>query len=220
MFRRAANDRQTSFDWLPWGLSVFGAGCAVFVLVAGVLPERSANRELMQEVARLQTDLARSSEVATASLEQAKAQLHEQDLATQARVSTAREEERARAALEAARRDLGQTLASEIEDGALALQEREGELAIVASERLIFYASSARLKPSGRVFLRELGKSIRRLPADQVYRVDADREARQRSVMRYLEYAAKVPGEQLVPGAAGQAAGGSGVIEIVLSRSR
>lgn len=224
MFRRAGTDRQSSADWLPWGLSVFVAGCAAFVLFAGVLPERAANRELKQEVARLQTDLARTSENANASLQDAKAQLMQQDLSTQARVKEAREQERARAVLEAARRDLSQSLAREIGDGAVALEERDGELVVVVSERLLFQGDTAALKASGRIFIRELGRSIQRLPAGQVYQLGGGDERRQRNFARFLEITAKLPRERLVlrgnpeSGLPQGASAGAGTFQIVLTR--
>jgi hypothetical protein len=225
MFRSTGTERQSAFDWLPWGLSVFGAGCAAFVLVAGVLPERTQNRQLMQEVARLQTDLARTEENANASLQEAKTQLLEQDLSAQARVNVAREEERARAALESARRDVSQSLAPEIKEGAIALTERGGELVIVASERFLFYGDGAVLKSGGRIFLRELAKSIRRLPGGQVYQLGGGDAERLRSLARFLEQAGKVPREQLALRAASEARAGtegprSGTIEVVLIRRK
>jgi hypothetical protein len=225
MFRSTGTERQTGFDWLPWGLSVFGAGCAAFALVAGVLPERTHNRQLMQEVARLQTDLARTEENANASLEQVKAQLREQDLSTEARVSVAREQERARAALEAARRDVSQSLAPEIKEGAAALEERGGELVIVASERLLFEGDGAGLTASGRAFMRKVAQSIRRLPAAQVYQLGGGSAPRLRSLWRFLELALGVPAEQLALRAASDAANSAalpraGTIEIALMRRK
>lgn len=225
MFRSTGTERQSGFDWLPWGLSVFGAGCAAFVLVAGVLPERTQNRQLMQEVARLQTDLARTEENANASLEQVRTQLREQDLSTEARVKVAREQERLRVAVEAARRDVSQSLAPEIEEGAVALEERGSELVIVASERLLFYGDGARLKPGGRTLLRELAKSMRRLPAGQVYRLGGGSAERLRSVARFLEQVGKVPREQLALGAPSEVSPArsprgprAGTMEVVLVR--
>src|SRR5688572_6592833 len=121
----------TSIDWLPWGLSVFGAFCAVFVLIKGVLPERSANRELVQQVTRLETDLSRIRQDAEAELARARDKLAQQELSTQAEVNAAREQERLRAAKDAARRDLGQSLAAQIESGDVALDERAGELVLL-----------------------------------------------------------------------------------------
>jgi hypothetical protein len=227
MFRSTGSERQSGFDWLPWGLSVFGSGCAAFVLVAGVLPERTHNRELMQEVARLQTDLARTEENANTSLQEAKTQLLQQDLSAQARVNAAREQERARAAVDAARRDLSQSLAAEIKEGAVALEERGSELVIVASERLLFEGDRAALGASGRAFMRELAQSIRRLPAGQVYQLGGGSAPRLRSLSRFLEVALKVPAEQLAVRGASEAASATsaaapraGTIEVVLMRRK
>jgi len=197
MNRRRGNAPSSSIDWLPWGLSVFGAFCAVFVLIKGVLPERSANRELVQQVTRLETDLTRTKQDAEAELARARDQLAQQSLSTQAEVNTAREQERFRAAKEAARRDFGQSLAPQIDDGDVALEERAGELVIVVRDKLLFAGSSSLIEPKGRRLLRELAGSIRRLPSEQVYRIGGKSEKQQRAVSRYLEFAGRVPHAQL-----------------------
>ncbi len=218
MQKSPGTERLRSIDWLPWGLSVFGACCAVFVLVKGVLPERSVNQRLSQKVMRLETDLAQMSQTASTSLEQAKDKLARQNLLVQAQVTAAREQERLRAAHETARRELGQSLASEIEHGDAVVEERSGELVVMARERLLFTRDGA-LKPTGRKFLRELAASIKRLPADQVYRVGGVTERRQQSVTRFLELALRVPKDQLatrdLPGSEAQSD-----LEIVLVRRK
>ncbi len=201
MYRRQGTEPSSSIDWLPWGLSIFGACCAVFVLVKGVLPERSANRELVQRVARLETDLTRAKQAAVDDLALAKDQLAQQSLTAQAEISTAREQERLRAAREVTRRDLGQALAAEIAAGDVVIQERAGELAVVFREKLLFASSASALEPKGRRSLRALAESINRLPAEQMYRIGAQSEKHQRAVARYLEFAGRVPHAQLAAAA-------------------
>jgi hypothetical protein len=220
MYRRRGNGPSSGIDWLPWGLSIFGALCAVFVLIRGVLPERSANRELVQQVARLETDLSRAKQDATEEVARAKDKLVQQVFATQAEVSAAREQERLRAAREAARRDLGQSLASQIEAGDVVINERSGELSVVARGELLFSGNSSVLDPKGKRFLRELAVSIHRLPAEQVYRIGGKGEKHQRAVSRFLESAGRVPHAQLATAGAPPAVDGrtqlSQNIEIVL----
>jgi hypothetical protein len=209
----------SSIDWLPWGLSVFGAFCAVFVLIKGVLPERSANRELMQQVTRLETDLSRIKQQADAELARARDQLAQQALSTQAEVHAAREQERLRAAREAVWRDFGQSLAPHIDAGDVVLEERAGELVLVVRDKLLFTGSSSQIESKGRRFLRELASCIRRLPAEQVYRIGGKSEKQQRAIARYLEFAGRVPHSQLATAGAPLAAGLSvqpGNIEIAL----
>jgi hypothetical protein len=206
-------------DWLPWGLSVFGAFCAVFVLVKGVLPERSANRELVQQVARLETDLSRIKAEAEEELTRARDQLAQQALSTQAEVNAAREQERLRAAKDAARRDFAQSLGPQIDAGDVAIEERAGELVLVVRDKLLFAGSSSQIESKGRRLLRELAASIHRLPAEQVYRIGARSEKQQRSIARYLEFAGRVPHAQLSTAGAPAAGGASyqpGNVEIVL----
>jgi hypothetical protein len=219
MNRRRGNTPSSSIDWLPWGLSVFGAFCAVFVLIKGVLPERSANRELVQQVTRLETDLSRIKQDAEAELSRARDQLAQQALSTQAEVNAAREQERLRAAKDAARRDLGQSLASQIGAGDVVIDDRAGELVVVVRDKLLFASSSSLIDPKGRRFLRELAASIHRLPAEQVYRISGKSEKQQRAIARYLEFAGRVPHAQLATSGASATGGPSsqpGNVEIVL----
>ena len=172
MNRRQGNEPSSRIDWLPWGLSVFGASCAVFVLVKGVLPERSANRELVQQVARLEGDLSRIREDARDEVSRARDKLAQQALATQAEVNAAREQERLRAAKDAARRDFGRSLAQYIDGGDVALDERAGDLVLVVRERLLFPGPTSQVDPKGRRFLqqREHGIGGRR-------RIDVEHES-------------------------------------------
>ena len=216
---RGRGSGPSSIDWLPWGLSVFGATCAVFVLVKGVLPERSANRELVQQVARLETDLSRVKQEAVDEVARARDKLAQQALATQAEVNAAREQERLRAAKEAARRDFGQSLAPQIDSGDVVIEERAGELVLVIRDKLLFAGNSSQIEPKGRRVLRELADSIHRLPAEQVYRIGAKSEKQQRSISRYLEFAGRVPHAQLATAGAPSTGGASsqpGSVEIVL----
>ena len=218
MYRRQGNEPSSRIDWLPWGLSVFGASCAVFVLVKGVLPERNANRELVQQVARLEGDLSRIREDARDEVSRAQDKLAQQALATQAEVNAAREQERLRAAKDAARRDFARSLAQYIDGGDVALDERAGDLVLVVRERLLFPGPTSQVDPKGRRFLRQLAESIHRLPAEQVYRIGGKTDKQQRAIARYLEFAGRVPHAQLTT--AGLPAPGApnspGLVEIVL----
>ncbi len=220
MYGRRGTEPSSSIDWLPWGLSIFGACCAVFVLVKGVLPERSANRELVQRVAKLEADLSQVKQAAVDDLARANAELAQQSLAASAEVSAAREQERLRAARDAARRDLGQALAVEIAAGDALVQERAGELTVIAREKLLFDGAGSTLEPKGKRFLRQLAESIGRLPAEQIYRVGGVSEKHQRAVARFLELAGRVPRTQLTTAGAPPAPASSDAaapsVEIVL----
>lgn len=197
MDRRRGSEPSRSIDWLPWGLSIFGACCAVFVLVRGVLPERSANRELLQRVVRLEADLGRVRQNAAEELARAKEQLTRQALAKQAEVDAAREQERVRAEREAARRDLSHVLGSEIRSGEVTLEERGGELVAVIRYELLFSGTSAIIEPRGRKMLRQLAMAIHRMPSSQTYRIGGRTEKQQRAIARFLEIAGRVPHERL-----------------------
>jgi len=167
-------------DWLPWFLSIFGAGCAVFVLVKGVLPARTENKHLMEQVARLET-AAQSASTERASLEQARGHLQEQYSSAQAQLSTTKQErERERQARETARQDMSQTFAEQIAAGDLWLEQRSpaegaasgGEgLVIGIRDRLLFNGDHAEVTWKGRRFLKALAENLKHLPAAQLYEI-------------------------------------------------
>jgi flagellar motor protein MotB len=167
-------------DWLPWFLSIFGAGCAVFVLVKGVLPARTENVHLMERVARLET-AAQSASSERASLEQAKGHLLEQYSSAQAQLSSSKQaRETALQARETARQDMSQTFAEQIAAGDLWLEQRSpaegaasgGEgLVIGIRDRLLFNGDHAEVTWKGRRFLRALAENLKHLPADQLYEI-------------------------------------------------
>jgi hypothetical protein len=198
MYENSSPARWIPQDWLPWALSVFGASCAVFVLVRGVLPARTANAELVQTVARLQADLARTTQSQNDERAQAKAQLTLQSASNQQQLSAARRHERARVGRDIAQRDLSGQLRSQIEKGAVALEERNQELVISIDDELMFNSRSVTLKSTGRRFLRLIAKSMQRLPSDQIYRIGGPSAEHQRLVMSFLEQVTRIPGEQLV----------------------
>ncbi len=192
MFRTMPN-RTMRQDWLPWSLSIFGAGCAVFVLVQGVLPARSANEQLVAKLARLEGELARTTQSAQderSALEQKLQQAADTEEQQKAM-------ERARAALEVARRDLSQALGRQLKSGAVQLEEHNGELVVGMAHDTLFAPERTALTPGGRVLLRELARSMQRLPADQMYRVGGRSSAHQQSIIRFLELIGKIPARQL-----------------------
>ena len=217
MYRRRGTTTSSRIDWLPWSLSVFGACCAVFVLVRGVLPERAVNRELLQRVARLETDLTRTRQAAADDVARAREQLAQQTVAAQAELGTIREQERRRATREAARRDLAVSIGAELEAGAAVVEDRGANLAIVVEERFLFPAGSSVIEPRGRKFLRALASTLRRLPAQ--YQIAARTDRQERAIIRFLDIAGRVPAAQLTPLGAGAGAAanpGSPPVQIVV----
>jgi hypothetical protein len=202
--------RSSRQDWLPWALSVFAAACAVFVLVRGVLPTRAANQRLTQTVLKLESELLRTAQSQSEERAQAAARLAEQSAAAEEKLAAVRREERARVALETAKRDLGRQLASPIGEGAVALEERNGSLVVLAHHDLVFASRGSALKASGRKFLKQVAQSMKRLPSEQVYRIGGPGPAQQRAAMRFLEVAGRVPGEQLVLGGPAASAANTG----------
>jgi flagellar motor protein MotB len=181
---RTQNPSESSrADWLPWFLSIFGAGCAVFVLVKGVLPARSVNAHLLERVSRLET-AAQNASSERASLEQAKGHLLEQYTSAQAQISTiSKERERAQQLRELTRKDMIETFAAQISAGDLWLEQRpardaargsrgDTELVIGIAERVLFNGDRAEVTWKGRRFLKALAENLKHLPADQVYEID------------------------------------------------
>jgi flagellar motor protein MotB len=170
-------------DWLPWFLSIFGAACAVFVLVKGVLPARTVNAHLLERVSRLET-AAQSASSERASLEQAKGHLLEQYNSAQAQLSTTnKERERAQQIREMARKDMSDTFAELISGGELWFEQRPGraaapgaagetELVIGIAEQVLFNGDRAEVTWKGRRFLKALAENLKHLPADQLYEID------------------------------------------------
>ena len=195
MFRTTPS-RTMRQDWLPWSLSIFGAGCAAFVLIRGVLPARSANEQLVTKLARLEAEFAQATQSAKDALEQSNA-LAQQAAERQAQLKAM---EQARAAMELARRDLSQALGRQLKSGSVQLEEHAGELVIGMAHDTLFARESTALAPAGRVLLRELARSMQRLPANQVYRVGGRSDAHQRSIMRFLELSGKIPAQLLTAG--------------------
>jgi flagellar motor protein MotB len=159
-------------DWLPWFLAIFGAGCAAFVLLKGVLPARAVNEHLMQRVARLET-AAQTASSERATLEQAKGHLLEQYTSVQAQISsTGKDVERTRQAQEQARKDMGSTFSEQMSAGDFWFEQRsERELVIGIRDRLLFNGDRAEVSWKGRQFLKAVAENLKHLPADQVYEI-------------------------------------------------
>jgi chemotaxis protein MotB len=208
-------------------LSIFVAGCAVFVLVKGVLPARTANSHLLEQVARLET-AAQSASSERASLEQAKGHLLEQYSTAQAQLSSSNmERERERQARETARQDMSLTFAEQIAAGDLWLEQRGASadagagaagLVIGIRDRVLFNGDHAEVTWKGRRLLKALAENLKHLPADQLYEIGAHFDAstsrtesktkprsrweisarRAASVARYLEEDGGIAGAQLI----------------------
>jgi len=181
MPRAQKSSESSRADWLPWFLSIFGAGCAVFVLVKGVLPARSVNAHLLERVSRLES-AAQSASSERASLEQAKGHLLEQYNSAQAQISTAsRQRERAQQIREMARKDMSETFAEQIAAGDLWLEQRaargsgtaDSELVIGIAEPVLFKGDHAEVTWKGRRFLKALAENLKHLPMDQRYEIDS-----------------------------------------------
>jgi flagellar motor protein MotB len=156
-------------DWLPWFLSVFGASCALFVLVKGVLPASTQNQHLMERVSRLET-AAQVASSERASLEQAKSQLLEQYNFAQAQHSgTSTEHEQQ--AQQQARKDMSDTFAEQLAAGDVWFAERPDGLAIGIREAVLFNGDHTEVTWKGRRFLKAFAENLKHLPEDQPYQV-------------------------------------------------
>jgi chemotaxis protein MotB len=158
-------------DWLPWFLSVFGASCALFVLVKGVLPARTQNAHLMERVSRLET----AAEVASserASLEQAKGHLLEQCNSAQTQVSSVgKEQESDQRAQQQARKDMSDTFGDQVAAGDVWFEQRPAGLAIGIREGVLFNGDHTEVTWKGRRFLKAFAENLKHLPTDQPFEV-------------------------------------------------
>ena len=158
-------------DWLPWFLSVFGASCALFVLVKGVLPARTQNAHLMERVSRLET-AAQSVSSERASLEQAKSHLLEQCKPAQAPAANAgKDSENEQRIQQQARKDMSDTFADQVAAGDVWFEERPAGLAIGIREAVLFNGDHTEVTWKGRRFLKAFAENLKHLPADQPYEV-------------------------------------------------
>lgn len=174
-------------DWLPWTLSVFGVACAVFVLLEGVLPARSANEELTRTVAQLETRLAAAERSVGEARSNAERLAEKYSVAQKELGRALQAKEKAVAELEAARRDLTKSLESQIAAGDVLVEERGGRLVIDVADQLLFDTGEAEVTPKGRLFLKEVAASMKRLPATQTYQVGGHTDSRRIKSRRYRE---------------------------------
>jgi chemotaxis protein MotB len=196
---------------------VFGASCALFVLVKGVLPARTQNAHLMERVSRLET-AAQAASSERASLEQAKGHLLEQMSSAQAQISNVgKERDRERQAQQQARKDMSDTFADQVSAGDVWFEQRPTGLAIGIREAVLFNGDHTEVTWKGRRFLKAFAENLKHLPAEQPYEVAGyfDPSAasakpakkprsgweisarRAASVARYLEEEGGIPGAQL-----------------------
>jgi flagellar motor protein MotB len=160
-------------DWLPWFLSVFGASCALFVLVKGVLPARTQNAHLMERVSRLET-AAQSASSERASLEQAKSHLLEQCNTVQAQApaaSASKDQEREQQAQQQARKDMSDTFADQVAAGDVWFEQRPAGLAIGIRQGVLFNGDHTEVTWKGRRFLKAFAENLKHLPSEQAYEV-------------------------------------------------
>jgi chemotaxis protein MotB len=158
-------------DWLPWFLSVFGASCALFVLVRGVLPARTQNAHLMERVSRLET-AAQAASSERASLEQAKGHLLEQCNSVQAQTpSVSKERESEQRTQQQARKDMSDTFADQVAAGDVWFEQRPAGLAIGIRQGVLFNGDHTEVTWKGRRFLKAFAENLKHLPAEQPYEV-------------------------------------------------
>jgi flagellar motor protein MotB len=164
-------------DWLPWALSIFGAACAAFVLVKGVLPARNENAQLMQRVAKLES-AALSANTERASEEQARGQIeaHAQAQLEGDSAVRQRQAQRQKQLREAARSELTQTFVDQFQDGSVWLEERDGQLVIDLQDTLLFRGDRTEITWKGRQFLSALAEILKHQPAEQVFQIGAHTE--------------------------------------------
>jgi len=161
-------------DWLPWALSIFGAACAAFVLVKGVLPARSENAQLIQRVARLES-AALNADTERASQAQVRGQLEARGQAQLDGDSAGREKQREKQKQlrDAARLELTQTFVDQFANGSVWLEERDEQLVIDLQAALLFHGERTELTYKGRQFLSALAEILKHQPAEQVFQIGA-----------------------------------------------
>ena len=161
-------------DWLPWALSIFGAACAAFVLVKGVLPARTENAQLMQRVARLESAaLSANTERATQEHARGQVEAHAQARVEGDSAALQKQKEQQKQLREAARQELTQTFVDQFADGSVWLEERDEQLVILLQAGLLFHGDRTELTWKGRQFLGALAEILKHQPAEQVFQIGA-----------------------------------------------
>jgi chemotaxis protein MotB len=211
---------------LPWVIVAVAVALAVAILAVGWLPARSESSKLGQRVKQLstqaekqQSDLrARQQEVD--QLKASSSELQRKLDSTKGELNAAiQEREALKTELREAQRDLSETLGKEIAAGDVLIQERRGELVVDVSDRLLFDEGQTEVSDAGKELLRQVAKSIKRLPPKLRFQVGGHTDskrvvspelveryptnwelstARACNVVRYLQETGKVPGRQLI----------------------
>ncbi len=211
---------------LPWGIAIGAVVLSLLLLFQGLLPAQNLAREQQQEVARLEGELSATKKNAADQASQIddllkdKVGLSQEATLTKERLEQAlQEKEEALAALEKAKKDLSETLGTQIAAGDVLIKEVKGELVVDVADKLLFDTGEAELNAAGEELLAQVAKSMKRLSPAQVFRVgghtDSQRvvskdlveryptnwelaSARATNVVRHLQEKGGVPGRQLI----------------------
>jgi chemotaxis protein MotB len=135
------------------------------------------------------------------------------------------DKEAALSELEQAKKELSETLGTQIAAGDVLIKEVKGELVVDVADKLLFDTGEAEINEAGQQFLAQVAKSMKRLPASQIFQVgghtDSQRvvskelverfptnwelaAARATNVVRFLQETGKVAGRQLLAAAFSQ----------------
>jgi chemotaxis protein MotB len=196
------------------------------VLGLGWLPATASTQHLGQELtaakqsAALEQERVSKLEQRLAQLEAENGTLRNEHASTKNQLNdTIKEKEAVLAELQEARRDLTSTLESQIAAGDVLIQDRNGDLVVDVSDKLLFEKGQAEISDGGKELLGQVAQSIRRLPPKLRFQVgghtDSQRvvspelveryptnwelsTARASNVVRHLQETGKVAGHKLI----------------------
>lgn len=212
-------EARKSKGWLPWLVVLLAVAGCIVVIAFGLLPAHSEGERLREELDKSKATAELERKQLQALLKD-KSSLDQEHFETKTKLEEAlAAKEKALAELEQARKDLSETLGTQIAAGDVLIKEVNGELVVDVADRLLFDTGEANVNDAGQDLLRQVAKSMKRLPPGQVFQVGGHTDskavvskelvqhyptnwelaaARATNVVRFLQEKAGVPGRQLV----------------------
>ena len=223
-------ERPSALPWVVAGVAVLAA---LLFLFLGMFPAMSERDQLERKLAAVEQQLLEVKSVSDsnadalgqaqeklASVSKEKATLAEENQKTGQELKVAlREKEKALQALQEVQKEIKENLSDQIAAGDVLIKERNGQLVIDVSDRLLFDKGETAINKQGQKLLLTVARSMRRLPRWQVFQVGGHTDSlrvstpdlkakyptnwelstgRATNVVRHLQDRGRVPGRQLV----------------------
>jgi chemotaxis protein MotB len=211
---------------IPAILAVVAIAALTLVVLRGLVPAQGRMGELEEQLSLTKQQLDEATEAALSQSKQISTLLKDKDDLSQKTTETKEQltkaveaKQQALKELAEAKKELSEALGVQIKSGDVLLTERNGELVVDVADKLLFDTGASELNEPGKLFLKKVAQSLRRLPRRQVFQVgghtDSQRvvsekvkeqyptnwelsAARATNVTRFLQESGGIPGRQLV----------------------